>query len=242
MSNKILFISSTHGNENFSIPVFEELERDYPRESFGYDWIVGNPKAVEANVRFVDADLNRSAPGNPDSKAYEERLAAELVELSRNYTMVIDIHGTRSDFGIVKIIPYPSFSNLVLAGMFPAKRNVIWYSKSSEKKGPLVQFMHCPAIELECGDKNDPKTALELKKMLVSFLEGLQNGSSILSQLSKQELYSVYDKESDDTIERKDFEVTTKDGETFYSFLAKNGYANVSYYKMHKVELEELFG
>jgi hypothetical protein len=241
MKNKILFISSTHGNESFSIPVFEALEKDYPRNVYKYDWIIGNAKAVEKDVRFIDTDLNRSAPGSLKSNVYEEHRAAEIIELSKEYEMVIDVHGTRSDFGIVKIIPYPSYANLLLAGMFPVTKNVVWYSNDSIQKGPLVQFTHCPAIELECGDKQDSRTAILLKQTLIEFLENMKNPYVIMTQFKKQEIYSVYGKETNDSVHRVDFEKVVKDNETFYPFLTKNGYSDVSYYKMKKILMEELF-
>jgi succinylglutamate desuccinylase len=241
MKNKILFISSTHGNENFSISVLEELEKEYPKEKYGYDWIIGNPKAVEQNVRFIDTDLNRAAPGNAKSDLYEEKRAAEIIELSKQYDIVIDIHGTKSDFGIVKIIPYPSYQNLVLAGLFQEKRNVIWYSKESKKRGPLVQFMSCPAIELECGDKRAPKTQKLLKKTLSSFLQTANKAGSVLEKTKNQEFYVVYDKALSDVDQQTDFRKVADGGIRFYPFLATNGYKDVSYYKLKKIVLEEVF-
>ncbi len=148
---KLLFIAATHGNENFSIPVFKSLESEYPRNKWGYDWIIGNPKALNQGKRFTETDLNRSAPGDPNSSLYEERRAAELIETAQDYDMIVDIHGTVSPCGLVKIIPKPSIENLALASLFPELVNIIWYSARSLKKGPPVQFMAKPALEIECA-------------------------------------------------------------------------------------------
>lgn len=39
----LLFIAASHGDEGFSIPVLEKLEKNVPKEKYGYDWIIGNP-------------------------------------------------------------------------------------------------------------------------------------------------------------------------------------------------------
>jgi predicted deacylase len=241
MKSKILFIAATHGDEAFSIPVLQELEKEYPKSEYSYDWIIGNARAIEHNVRFIDTDLNRSAPGNIQSNSYEEKRAAEIIEISQRYDIVIDIHGTKSDFGIIKILPYPSYPNLVLASLFREPRNVIWRSKQSKDRGPLVQFMHCPAIELECGDKTDPKTQKLLKETLIKFLHAANTQYSIRKHTSNQEFYIVYDLESKDKTPRKDFQEIKIGKEIFHPFLAKNGYTDISYYKMRKITIEELF-
>ncbi|MFC7174052.1 succinylglutamate desuccinylase/aspartoacylase family protein [Haloplanus litoreus] len=41
--------------------------------------IVANEPALERGIRYVDTDLNRSLPGDPESDQYEERLAHELM-------------------------------------------------------------------------------------------------------------------------------------------------------------------
>lgn len=243
MKNKFLILTATHGNEGFSVEVLQDLEKEFPRKEYGYDWIISNEKAFQKNVRFVGADLNRSAPGDKKSIVYEKKRAAEIIELSKQYDFVIDIHGTKSEFGIVKIIPFPTFSNLVLASMFSLPKNVIWYAKESDTKGPLVQFTHCPSLELECGPKNSPKTKGLLKSVLKEFLLLYKAFSKeiIFENVKKQEFYSVYGKETGDTIKRKDFALVKNKDEEFYPFLANNDYKEISYYKMKKVQLEKFF-
>ena len=85
-------------------------------------------------------DLNRIAPGNIKSKDYEERRVAEIVEMSKNYNFVIDLHGSISNCGVVSIIPYPRLDNLFLARLLKIKRNIMWYSKKSLKNGQRKIF------------------------------------------------------------------------------------------------------
>jgi succinylglutamate desuccinylase len=244
MKNKILFLTATHGDEGF-VEVFKKLEKKYSQAKYGYDWIISNERAYEKNTRFTEKDLNRSAPGTVKSNIYEEKRAAEIIEKSRLYDLIIDIHGTKSDFGIVTIITYPTIQNLTLAYMSPNKRIVIWYAKESQANGPLTQFCHCPAIEFECGPKNNIETAEKLYKALEKILQ--QKKSFSLTQTLKlekdKELYAVYGKMMSESKKQTfvDFTPITINKETFYPLMGKNEYKGISCYKMKKINIKDLF-
>ncbi|PAU83025.1 succinylglutamate desuccinylase [Halorubrum salipaludis] len=57
--------------------------------------IVANEAALDAGVRYLDVDLNRSFPGDPDAEAHEERLAAELLD-ALDGCSTLAIHSTQS--------------------------------------------------------------------------------------------------------------------------------------------------
>ena len=174
---KILFIAAIHGNERDSVKVMQQLEK--AKEKYGYDWIIGNEKAFAANTRFTEQDLNRSAPGDINSPVYEVRRAAELIEYSKNFDVVIDLHGTKTDSGIVTIIPYPTEENIRLAKSAGLSRNVVWYSEKSKIAGPLAQHMPVPAIEFECGPKGTKK-AFDLTYTAVRrFIEANRSGQEV---------------------------------------------------------------
>ncbi len=241
-NRRILFISGSHGDEGFSSDVFRNLAKRYPKNEFGYDRIVGNPRALKKNVRYTDADLNRSAPGDITSAIYEERRAAQIINLSKKYKIVIDVHGTIANCGIVTIIPYPTLQNLVLAAMLPIKKNIIWYTRSSLKKGPLVQFTDCPAIEIECGSKSSEQTKKDLENILGKFLETRTKGSldSLIDNLRSKEFYKVYEQLDDDGEKYIDFQLAKKGNKDFYPFMSSQ-YPGTACYKMKKISFEKLF-
>lgn len=88
---KVLVIGGMHGNEPLGINLVKML-RNTPIKNV--DAIFANEQAIEANVRFTKQDLNRSFPGSPRSKTYETNRAAELVELTKSYDVVLDFHNT----------------------------------------------------------------------------------------------------------------------------------------------------
>lgn len=242
MKNKILFISATHGDEGFSVKVLNELERKYPKFKYGYDRIIGNPNALAKNIRYLDADLNRSAPGNKKSRFYEEKRAFEIMKIAKKFEYVIDLHGADSSCGIVIIICNPTLPNFVLAGMLEIKNIVIWRTKEDLKSGPLTQFCKPAGLEIECGRKTDLRIQDKLKRILSKFMKTYQKIGikKIMDNLKEKELYVVYDKQNIKDNSLRDFENTRRENETFYPFMS-NVYPEIGYYKMKKIKFEELF-
>jgi len=243
IGRRLLLITATHGDEGFSIDVIKSLEVELPKQIFGYDWIIGNPEALKLYTRCINFDLNRIAPGNATDTDYEIRRAAELVSESQRFDSVIDIHGTVSDVGICTIVPYPKLENLFLSLCLPIKRNVIWYAKASSEKGPITQYSQQPALEIECGPKDSPKVAQDLKNILstaIQRIEGLQP-LNIIQSIREKEFYIVYG-DCRERVERmKDFQEIEIGGEAFYPFLVNQYRGEVVCYKMKKVKFEDLF-
>ena len=168
-------MTATHGNEEFSIPVVKKLAK-----KFKFDWIISNPKALRQNKRFVQIDLNRAGPGNLKSKLYEKRQAFKLIKLASQYDYVIDIHGTTSDAGLFVILSDPNTYNIEFAKTINLQNVVLW--PSLKATGPLTQFIP-NSLEIECGPKNDKKTAQKLEKVLTDFFSG--------KKPTKQQFYIV---------------------------------------------------
>jgi hypothetical protein len=167
MKNKILLLTATHGDEAFSIPVVKKLSK-----TFKFDWLISNQKAYELKKRFFERDLNRSGPGNPNSKLYERRRAFELIKLASQYDYVIDIHGTIADTGLFVILSDPNWRNIEFAKQINLKNVVLW--PSLKPTGPLTQFIP-NSLEIECGSKNSPLVAKKLKTVLFEFLSGVKS-------------------------------------------------------------------
>ncbi len=242
MNKKILFITALHGNEGFAVDLIKKIEEKYDKEKFNFDWVIGNPNAHKQNVRFTDTDLNRIAPGNINSENYEEKRAAELIELSKNYSLVVDIHGTNANSGIFTLVSNPTIENLIVATSLPVKNIVIWASQSSKTSGPVTQFLNCPAVEIECGPKSSPEIQSELKNIISKILENRQPKlEEIISNVEGKNFFQVYGSiEETDTSNMKEFKETEVHGEKFYPLLV-NSYKQGSVRKMKKVNFFDLF-
>lgn len=237
---KVLFILATHGNEGFSIPVFQKLEKALPKDIYNYEWIIGNPKALDKKVRFIDADLNRVAPGKRDSKKYEEARAAEIIEIAKSFDAVVDIHGAISNCGICSIISLPTIENLFLASQFECQNNVIWNSKSSKAHGPINQHVGKPAFELECGPKDDQDIADKLYQIISDFLENKQSTIFVANRLNWYTVIGKKDKNDFANNALSDF-IPASNNQSIVPFLSKNSYPDGSFYILEKIDFTRLF-
>lgn len=182
----ILLIGATHGDEPIGVRALNNLQSNY-----SFDWIIGNIPAFERGERRFEGDLNRSAPGNIESDQYASRRAAEILDISKKYKYIIDIHGTPTLSGIFIIITKPTRENFRLAAMLDISRIVVWPSFQKELEGPLSEFFPC-GIEIECGDKNDPNIQKELEEILSKFLQkDLEQNIDLGKVLNTREIFMV---------------------------------------------------
>lgn len=216
-----LFICATHGDEQFSIPVVKKLRKQYD-----FDWIIGNEKALKQNKRFINCDLNRSAPGNPTSDKYEPRRAAEIVAKAKNYQTTIDIHGTFSKCDAFIILSDPSWENIELAKQFNIPNVLLW--PSLRPTGPLTQIIR-PGLEIECGPKTSKKVSDKLGLILDQYLAGIK-------PTIKQNFYIITGQiKGENNPELKDFVRTSKFGDPFYPILTDNRYPGIACYKAERL-------
>lgn len=93
----VVFGLAIHGNEIGSIPaaltVMDDLIEDASALNARYIFILGNPDAIEAGVRFIDRDLNRCF-NLTDSKTIEGRRSLEIAEALKLADVFIDYHQT----------------------------------------------------------------------------------------------------------------------------------------------------
>lgn len=89
---RLLVIGGVHGDEPLGMAVLAELEKS---PAPNVSTLVGNPRACEAGVRHVDADLNRVFPGDLLGGEYEVERAYELREfLEGDFDLILDFHNT----------------------------------------------------------------------------------------------------------------------------------------------------
>jgi aspartoacylase len=110
-------VGGTHGNELvgvYLIKKFEQTPELVRRSSFETLTLVGNPRAVEANVRYIDKDLNRCFNFQQikhSSDLYETQRAKEISDEFGQVgrmpiDLVIDQHCTTSNVGVMLILDH----------------------------------------------------------------------------------------------------------------------------------------
>lgn len=161
----LVVVGCLHGDEFVGQRIIDELAKSRCLKG-SLKTIIANPVAVAVGKRFIDQDLNRSFPGDENSKMLEERIAAQLLtEISGN-DYVIDIHSTSSDTEDVVIIKKrDKIINQMIEIIRP--RRVLLMPKDYGN-GALVNF--CSGISIEYGSHGSEETFIkslsDIKKLM----------------------------------------------------------------------------
>ena len=166
---EIAVVGGIHGDEPCGVRAVEHLLDAQVAVDRPVKCIVANEEALERETRYVDADLNRVFPGDPDSDAHEERLAAALLAELRGCT-VLSLHSTQSytnAFAIIDeddltlaraVCPYLTIDAVVDAGAFT--------------EGRLIEYVD-DVIEVECGYQGTEQAAENAIALAEEFLAAL---------------------------------------------------------------------
>jgi hypothetical protein len=232
MKKKILLIVATHGDEKIGIEVVQNLKKlkDY------FDVLIANPKALKAEKRFIDNDLNRSYLGNRYSASYEEQRACKNFQVAKKYQFVIDLHEASSGRDDFVIIPRDRAGEKFPLSWIGLNKVLLW----PFPRGPIGQFLD-GSIELEFGMKDRERAAVVGKatKIVGDFIAVITE-QKVLRETKKDWFY-VYGEKSLKEIKNidqyLDFEKTKINNEEFYPLLvgqyAKEG---IAFYKMKKLD------
>ena len=162
----ILVIGCVHGDELIGQKVINKL-RGLTISGGTLVTVIANVRAVELRKRFIDRDLNRSFPGNPEGN-HEERLAHNLLPLIKKADFVLDIHSTTTDTTSAIILTKINKSIRQLLHVFNPKRIVVM--KQEVGKSALVG--HCKAgISFEYGKDKSEKAYKETLVDIINILE-----------------------------------------------------------------------
>lgn len=142
---EVAVVAAIHGDEPCGARAVDRLVAEEPAVERPVKLVVANEEALEANRRYLDEDMNRAFPGDPNADSHEGRLANALVRELRGCT-TLSLHSTQSypePFALVdtvdavarSICPHLPVDIVVETGPFAEKR--------------LVKYPH--TIETECG-------------------------------------------------------------------------------------------
>lgn len=165
---EVAVVGGIHGDEPCGVRAVERLLAQSPSFTRPVVFVVTNEPALERSVRFVDEDLNRAFPGDPDGQTLESRLAAQL-ETEVGDCLTLSMHSTQSygrPFGIVDglddfardVAPWLSLSALVESGRFD--------------RGRIFEAVP-ETIEVECGFQGSDDAADNATRIAGQFLIAL---------------------------------------------------------------------
>lgn len=170
-----IILAGVHGNEKCGVEAFKEIIPNLKIAKGSVLFIYGNPKAIESNQRFVEANLNRMFRDDDllsgvEKKTYEYGRANFLKKYFNQAGALLDIHASFTpksksfiicEEGAEKIASYLPF-NLVVSGFYDLEPGgTDWYMKANGKIGICV----------ECGYLGDSESSRIAKESVFAFLK-----------------------------------------------------------------------
>lgn len=119
---RVAVVGGIHGNELTGICLIQKFQK-FPdllkRSSFEVITLLANSKAIAANRRYIDRDLNRCFTPkdllNPQLTSYEDRRAKEIASELSNVDFLIDLHSTTANMGVTFLPANRHLFNLQLS-------------------------------------------------------------------------------------------------------------------------------
>ena len=159
---KILVVSGTHGNELnpvWAVNKFKNLIRSSPKSRL-FEFIIGNPKACQEGLRYIDQDLNRSfnvSKTELNKNVYEINRSEYIIkkyglEATNSCPIVIDLHTTTACMGTSIVMYGRREKDFCLAAILQSKFGLPIYlhEKDSKQTGFLVEAWPCGLV-IEIG-------------------------------------------------------------------------------------------
>ena len=178
-------LACMHGDEPSGKKAIEKLfESEYEFQK-PVKFVIANEEALEENERFLDADLNRSFPGDPESSKHEERLAARFLDELKGMS-VIDLHSTRS-----KPVPFMTFGEMnskILKMMKNTGVDKACYFE--ESSGVLGEYLDAFIVE------SGPQRTEEATEMAFEILKNYLVAEEIIQadfEISNPEIFKYYE-------------------------------------------------
>ena len=143
---EVAVVGGIHGDEPSGVRAIEHLLASDPDVERPVALVIANERAIDKQVRYVDEDLNRAFPGDPDGETHESRLAARLGEVLDGCT-VLSMHSTQSYremFALVQQLDEVTRSTV------PRLSVTAVVDVGPEDKGRLFEVVE-RSIEIECG-------------------------------------------------------------------------------------------
>lgn len=165
---RLTVVTCLHGDEKGAKEAARTVLADHENDPC-VQHIVANEKAIEADERYIDTDLNRAFPGDRHSGLHERRLAADILKTVE--APVIDLHTTPSTdepFCVVSGIDDTAARLCRATGL----GRVIDIGYES---GGLIQ--HVAGISVECGRRGTQEAIENGKEILRTVLKTIKTKS-----------------------------------------------------------------
>jgi len=160
---EVAVVGGIHGDEPSGVRAVRRLREAELNLQRGVAFVVANPAAVAAGRRFLDSDLNRVFPGDPDGDR-EHRIASELCELL-SPLVTLSIHGTHSHPKPFALVHRSDPAEYELASRLPVPHVVDHSGVNEETVSSCVRV-----VEVEVGIQGTDTAAAAAERQARAFL------------------------------------------------------------------------
>lgn len=161
---EVSVVGSIHGDEPCGARAIERFVAEDPDVERPVKLIVANEEALAADERYLDDDLNRAFPGDPNAESHERRLAHDLGREVRG-TTAFSIHSTQSyaePFAIVDAV------DAISRSILPRLPVDVGVETNHFAEGRLIEHAH--TIEVEAGLQKSDEAADNAYWLIRAFL------------------------------------------------------------------------
>lgn len=170
MNQKIIFVAGIHGTERTPVDALTKMHTPF---------ILGNPRAVQMKLRFIESDLNRAF--GEKGNTYEHIRAREIISLIPSDACVVDFHtasSTTEPFVIIvdkKMISLASTLGIRKVVLFPDDKNLV--------SGSLIH--KCSGCVVECGKHDDSDVVTVVESIVKNASKGVKKRVQLFQVVKK---------------------------------------------------------
>lgn len=153
--------------------------------------IVANERALSRDVRYVETDLNRAIPGDPESELYEERLASELMQEIEGCT-ALGIHSTVSYPEAFASVADATAADHEIVSRLPVSKAADFSAVADGRCVELPGF-----VDVEAGLQRTERAAENAYDCIVRFFRalGVLPGEAPATETTHYEVFETVEKE-----------------------------------------------
>ncbi|SDZ78277.1 Succinylglutamate desuccinylase [Haloplanus vescus] len=162
---EVAVVGAVHGDEPCGARAIERFLATDPDVDRPAKLIIANERALEDNVRYVETDLNRALPGDPESDLYEERLAHELLTEVEG-CLSLGIHSTVSSERAFANVAYLNERKRDVVAHLPVTAAVDFTVVADGRSVELPGF-----VDIEAGYQGSERAVDNAYDCLVAFFQ-----------------------------------------------------------------------
>jgi len=161
---EVAVVGGIHGDEPCGVHAVEQIIDEQPEVDRPVALVVANEEAVEQGTRYVETDLNRAFPGDPDGASHEVPLAHAIDEAIGDCT-TLALHSTQSYEELFALVD--EVDDLT-HGVCP-RLSVDAVVETGAKAGRIFDAVP-RTVEVECGYRGSERAAANAVQVTREFL------------------------------------------------------------------------